>query len=553
LFLAQVKFSSFVLKGCFGLILTLQVGLAQSQELTNSDSFLNTVIPAPRFIVSNDELSYFDGFQITRNFEKISSEDSILPNDIVGLNQTEIALLQSLLNPHKSDITTSKNLMNLEFVQRTELHLDENPEYSIVRKKGSLMVMATSYSGFFNAIQTLSQLMESNHNEKGYYLPSQLAIRDEPQFTWRGMHLDVSRHFFPVTFIKKYIDILSRYKINRFHWHLTDDQGWRIEIKKYPRLTQIGGIRAETMTAKNFNPYVGDGMEHSGVYTQEEIRDVIAYARLRNIEIIPEIEMPGHARAALAAYPELSCTGQKLSVPTTWGVFEDVYCNRESTFQFLFNVLDEVIALFPSKVIHIGGDEVPKTRWNACRECQKIRDDHQLKDAHELQSYFIQRIDSFVTSKGRTLIGWDEILEGGLAKNAMVMSWRGTEGGIAAANMGHYVVMTPGTHCYFDHYQDTSGLEPLAIGGYTSLEKVYAYKPIPEQLAEQRRHFILGAQANMWTEYMATESHVEYMLLPRICALSEVLWGTTKDFADFEERLKSHFEIFERNNWNYRK
>ena len=212
-----------------------------------------------------------------------------------------------------------------------------------------------------------------------------------------------------------------------------------------------------------------------------------------------------------------------------------------------------MIALFPSKVIHIGGDEVPKTRWNACRECQKIRDDHQLKDAHELQSYFIQRIDSFVTSKGRTLIGWDEILEGGLAKNAMVMSWRGTEGGIAAANMGHYVVMTPGSHCYFDHYQDTSGLEPLAIGGYTSLEKVYAYKPIPEQLAEQRRHFILGAQANMWTEYMATESHVEYMLLPRICALSEVLWGTTEDFADFEERLKSHFEIFERNNWNYRK
>ena len=553
MFLAQVKFSSFVLKGSFGLILIVQVGVAQSQELTNSDSFLNTVIPAPRLIVSNDELSYFDGFQITRNFEKISSEDSILPNDIVGLNQTEIALLQSLLNPHKSDITASKNLMNLEFVQTTELHLDENPEYSIVRKKGSLMVMATSYSGFFNAIQTLSQLMESNHNEKGYYLPSQLAIRDEPQFTWRGMHLDVSRHFFSVTFIKKYIDILSRYKINRFHWHLTDDQGWRIEIKKYPRLTQIGGIRAETMTAKNFNPYVGDGMEHSGFYTQEEIRDVIAYAQLRNIEIIPEIEMPGHARAALAAYPELSCTGQKLSVPTTWGVFEDVYCNRESTFQFLFNVLDEVIALFPSKVIHIGGDEVPKTRWNACKECQKIRIDHQLKDAHEFQSYFIKRIDSFVSSRGKSIIGWDEILEGGLAKNAMVMSWRGTEGGIAAANMSHYVVMTPGSHCYFDHYQDTSGLEPLAIGGYTSLEKVYAYKPIPEQLAEQRRHFILGAQANMWTEYMATESHVEYMLLPRICALSEVLWGTTKDFADFEERLQVAFRIFERNNWNYRK
>jgi len=551
LFLAQVKFSSFVQKGFLGLILIIQTGVAQSQDVKNSVTFVDAVIPAPRSVVFSGELTYFDGFQIKTSLEKINRENPSNPN--ANLSQTEIALFQSLLNPHKRDISTSKNLVDIEFTRTVWHYLDSNPEYSIIRKNRRLIITATSYSGFFNAIQTLSQLMEINHNEKGYYLPSQLVIRDEPQFTWRGMHLDVSRHFFPVTFIKKYIDILSRYKINRFHWHLTDDQGWRIEIKKYPRLTQIGGIRAETMTAKNFNPYVGDGMEHSGFYTQKEIRDVIAYAELRNIEIIPEIEMPGHARAALAAYPELSCTGIKQAVPATWGVFEDVFCTKDSTLAFLFDVLEEVMNLFPSKVIHIGGDEVPKTRWNACSECQKIRTDHQLKDAHELQSYFIKRIDSFVSSRGKSIIGWDEILEGGLAQNAMVMSWRGTEGGIAAANMGHYVVMTPGSHCYFDHYQDTSGLEPLAIGGYTSLEKVYAYKPIPEQLAEQRRHFILGAQANMWTEYMATESHVEYMLLPRICALSEVLWGTASDFTDFERRLQSHFEIFEQNNWNYRK
>ena len=530
-----MKFSSFVQKGCFLVI------LGSISTLTGQNAFKNTLIPAPQQFFAAGALRTFDTIIVQQNTTLIPAQ--------------AVPIIASLLNPKKKNFPRKEKINDTKRTLYLDVGLVKFAEegYDMEMRGDRLLVRVANYGGVFQAAVTLSQWLSANQSPDGFLFPAEFKIVDRPKFDWRGMHLDVSRHFFPVSFIKKYIDILSWYKINRFHWHLTDDQGWRIEIKKYPRLTQIGGIRSETMTAKNFDPYVGDGLVHSGFYTQEEIRDVVQYARLRNIEIIPEIEMPGHARAALSAYPELSCTGEKLPVPTTWGVFDDVYCNRESTFRFLFDVLDEVMALFPSKVIHIGGDEVPKTRWNACSECQKIRTDHQLKDAHELQSYFIKRIDSFVSSRGKSIIGWDEILEGGLAQNAMVMSWRGTEGGIAAANMAHFVVMTPGSHCYFDHYQDTNGLEPLAIGGFTSLEKVYNYKPIPEGLSLDKQHFILGAQANMWTEYMATESHVEYMLLPRICALSEVLWGTAGDFTNFEQRLQAHYEIFERNNWNYRK
>lgn len=503
-------------------------------------SFKNTLIPAAQQFEASGETIFFDSLIIQQRTHFIAPD--------------ALQVLSDLLNPAKETSAKSiKSTPNKILSVEVLLTHQNAGEYQLEMHPDRLILKGGNYGDLFHGAVTISQLLLGNKYDGRYALPKRLKIIDQPKFNWRGMHLDVSRHFFPVSFIKKYIDILSWYKINVFHWHLTDDQGWRIQINKYPRLTQIGGIRSETMTAKNFDPYVGDGKEHSGFYTQEEIREVVQYAQLRNIEIIPEIEMPGHARAALAAYPELSCTQEKLPVPTTWGVFEDVYCNRESTFRFLFDVLEEVMALFPSQIIHIGGDEVPKTRWNACGECQKIRIDHQLKDAHELQSYFIKRIDSFVSSRGKSIIGWDEILEGGLAQNAMVMSWRGTEGGITAANMGHYAVMTPGSHCYFDHYQDTSKKEPLAIGGFTPLEKVYKYNPIPEELSPEKQHFIWGAQANMWTEYMATESHVEYMLLPRICALSEVLWGTTADFTDFEQRLQVHYEYFESNNWNYRK
>ncbi len=382
-------------------------------------------------------------------------------------------------------------------------------------------------------------------------------ISDSAVLNYRGMHLDVSRHFFGVEFIKTYIDLLALYKFNTFHWHLTDDQGWRIEIKKYPKLHQIGSYRKETMLGKNFQPYVGDHTPHKGYYTQQEIREIIQYAQDRHIEIIPEIEMPGHSRAALAAYPEYSCRKLPMEPLTMWGVSEDVFCANDSTFKFLYNILDEVIALFPSKTIHIGGDEVPKTRWKECISCQNTMRNYHLKNEEDIQSYFIKKMDKYLTSKGRKIMGWDEILEGGLSPNAQVMSWRGTEGGITAARLQHLVVMTPGSHCYFDHYQGEKNQEPLAIGGFTPIDKVYNFQPIPSELEPEFRKYILGAQANVWTEYMATSEQVLYMVLPRMAALSEVLWNNAqtpiekRNFNEFKSRVVSHFPYYKERNWNY--
>ncbi len=309
-------------------------------------------------------------------------------------------------------------------------------------------------------------------------------IEDEPRFVYRGMHLDVGRHMFPVATIKRYIDMLALHKMNTFHWHLTEDQGWRIEIKKYPKLTEIGAFRNETVVGHAGRPpLVFDGKRYGGFYTQDEVRDVVAYAKSKFITVIPEIEMPGHAMAALASYPELSCTGGPFEVNTKWGVMDDVFCaGKEETFTFLQDVLTEVIDLFPGTYIHVGGDECPKARWEKCPLCQKRIKDEGLKDEHELQSYFIQRIEKFLSSKGRKLIGWDEILEGGLAPEATVMSWRGTKGGIAAAKQKHDVIMTPSSHVYLDYYQCEPAGQPLAIGGYLPLEKVYSFNPMPEEL-----------------------------------------------------------------------
>ena len=381
-----------------------------------------------------------------------------------------------------------------------------------------------------------------------------VQIKDSPRFEWRGMHLDVSRHFFPISFIKKYIDILALYKMNTFHWHLTDDQGWRIEIKKYPKLTTVGAWRKGTMVGK-YSDHKYDSIPYGGFYSQEQIKEVVTYAAKRHVTIVPEIEMPGHAVAAIASYPYLSCTGKQIDVEKGWGVFEDVFCTKDSTFQFIQNVMDEVIPLFPGKYIHIGGDESPKTRWKVCQQCQKrIKDEH-LKNEHELQSYFIKRIEKYVNSKGKQIIGWDEILEGGLAPNAAVMSWQGIEGGIAAAKQKHMAVMTPGSHCYFDHYQAPASDEPLAIGGYTPIEKVYSYEPIPNELNAEEQHYILGAQANLWTEYILNEKHLEYMALPRMAALAEVVW-TPKEIKNenaFLTRLQKHFLLLDKLNINYAK
>jgi hexosaminidase len=370
------------------------------------------------------------------------------------------------------------------------------------------------------------------------------------------MHLDVCRHFFPKEFIKRYIDFLSMYKMNTFHWHLTDDQGWRIEIKKYPKLTQIGAWRKATLIGHYSQfPHIYDSTLYGGFYTQDEIKEIIKYASDRNITIVPEIEMPGHSLAAIASYPELSCTGNPQQVAADWGEFEDVYCPTEETFTFLENVLSEVIDLFPGKYIHIGGDEVSKDSWKASKFCQDLIKREGLKDENGLQSYFVKRIEKFINSKGKTLIGWDEILEGGLAPNAVIMSWRGTQGGIDAARLGHDVVMSPGGYCYFDYYQGDPRSEPLAIGGYTTIEKVYSYEPVPTELTKSEQGRILGAQGNVWTEYIPDTKQVEYMVFPRIAALAEVLWSPKdkRNYDDFRDRLLTHFDYLNYFGINYSK
>ncbi|HEV8284365.1 MAG TPA: beta-N-acetylhexosaminidase [Chitinophagaceae bacterium] len=463
----------------------------------------------------------------------------------------------------------------------TEIFIDYSPDASLkdqyeltVDEKG--IYVHGNEKGLFYAFQTLIQLLPAPIPNS---LPGRpagkiqipfVSIKDYPRFSYRGMHLDVGRHFFPVSFIKKYIDYLALHKMNYFHWHLTEDQGWRIEIKKYPQLTKVGAWRNGTIIGR-FPGTGNDGIRYGGFYTQNEIKEVVAYASKRYITVIPEIEMPGHCSAAIASYPWLSCfpgeptikyfpkqcawygdsTGKQ--VQQTWGVFEDVYCaGKDSTFKFLQDVLDEVMALFPSKYIHVGGDECPKANWKRCPLCQKrIKDEH-LKDEHELQSYFIQRMEKYLNSKGRTLIGWDEILEGGLAPNAVVMSWRGESGGIAAARQKHNVIMTPGGWVYFDHSQ-TQNEDSVTIGGYTPVEKTYSYNPIPDSLTKEQGKYILGAQGNVWTEYMKNEKKVEYMIFPRMASLSEVLWSKKKDSADFEKRLLTQFKRYDLWKANYSK
>ena len=422
-----------------------------------------------------------------------------------------------------------------------------NPEgYKLNISPSKIEIRAITDQGAFYAVQTLRQLLppefeNGTYSENNTVLPC-VSIEDEPRFKYRGMHLDVGRHMFPVSFIKKYIDAIAMLKMNRFHWHLTEDQGWRIEIKKYPKLQEIAAYRNETLIGHySDQPQQYDGKRYGGYYTQEEIKNVVAYAQQRFVTIIPEIEMPGHSQAAIAAYPELGCTGNQVDVVKTWGVFDEIYCTKDVTFDFLENVLDEVMALFPSKYIHIGGDEAPKTRWKACKVCQQRIKDEGLKDEHELQSYFISRIEKYLNSKGRQIIGWDEILEGGLAPNATVMSWRGTNGAIEAAKQHHDVVMTPSSHCYFDYYQSENEDEPLAIGGFLPLEKVYSFDPIPDELTPEESKYVLGAQANVWTEYIPDSKQVEYMVFPRILAMSELDWSKpeNKNYEDFVSRVEN--------------
>ena len=414
-------------------------------------------------------------------------------------------------------------------------------------------------AGFFYAVQTLSQLMPYDLYERGAVtdgltIPA-VSIKDRPRFPYRGAMIDVGRNFMPKEFVLKFIDQMALYKMNRLHFHLTDDQGWRIEIKKYPRLTEVGSKRGRTLIGHSdyYWPRRYDTIPREGYYTQEEIKEIVKYAQDRFITVIPEIEMPGHASAALAAYPEFSCgLGKKYVVRDYWDIFDEVFCPTEKTIAFLEDVLSEVMELFPSHYIHIGGDECPKKAWKKCAHCQALMKREGLKSEEELQSWFIHRIEKFVNGKGRDIIGWDEILEGGLAPNATVLSWRGEKGGIEAARMGHNVIMAPGQYCYYDHYQESPEFAPLEISGFLPLDTAYAYEPLPKELTEEERKYIIGPQANIWGEYIQTPEYLEYMAFPRLLAMAEIQWTypERKDFEDFTHRLAREFRRLDYNQVN---
>ena len=463
----------------------------------------------------------------------------------------QLALVSGIKLPIK-DILVNDTVNSVVFQQNSDL--SANPEaYSLSISSKSIRIQSVSANGFFYGLQTLYQLLPAQIYGKKksavkLWLVPAVQITDTPRFAYRGLHLDVCRHFFPVEFIKKYIDAMAIHKMNQFHWHLTDDQGWRIEIKKYPLLTKVGSKRVESLVGLYWENYPQrfDDDAYGGFYTQDQAREIVKYAQERFITVIPEIEMPGHATAAIASYPYLSCARKPIKVATNWGIFKDVFCPRDTTFAFLEDVLTEIMDIFPSKYIHIGGDECPKDSWKVCPDCQAKIKAENLKGESGLQSYFIHRIEKFLNSKGRQIIGWDEILDGGLAPNATVMSWRGMNGGVAAAKAGHQVIMTPNQYCYFDRYQSDPENEPATIGGYLPLKMVYNFEPVPDVLSVDESKFILGAQANLWAEYLKSTEQVEYMAFPRVSALAEVLWtdNANKSWNRFRANMSKEFERY---------
>lgn len=506
------------------------------------------VIPLPA------EYSYGEGYF------RINPSTEILVNVMHPEIDTLAVYLSELLSTtigEKLPVVHTKSKSKSTIILLLDMQSDypDKEAYELIVTPKIIQIKAPTPNGIFYGIQTLRQLLPPQVEFRDPTLVPRniewkirsIIIKDYPRFDYRGMHLDVCRHFFSVEFIKHYIDMMAMYKMNRFHWHLTDDQGWRIEIKQYPKLTEIGAWRDSTLIGSyGGERYKTEG--YGGFYTQEEIREIVQYAADRYVTVIPEIEMPGHASAALAAYPWLGCEPKKnYHVQTTWGVFESIFCPSEKTFTFLENVLTEVMALFPSKYIHIGGDEAPKKAWKHSKLAQNVMKREGLENEHELQSYFISRIESFLNAHDRQIIGWDEILQGGFAPNATVMSWRGIEGGILAAQQGHDVIMTPTSHCYLDYYQANPKIEPLAIGGFTPLPEVYAYEPIPEQLTIAQAKHVLGAQVNLWTEYIHSGDKVEYMVFPRALAMAEVVWSQkeNRNWKSFWERLQSQFVRFD--------
>ena len=474
-------------------------------------------------------------------------------------NNAEVARIAGFLNEYLREVYDidvkalgEGKSVKLTLISRLNLGREG---YLLKVNPDEIVITASEPNGLFYGMQTLKQMLPVEATS-GTLAVNAVDIKDQPRFAWRGNMLDCGRHFFPISFIKKYLDILAMYKINTFHWHLTEDQGWRLEIKKYPLLTEISHWRDETIVGHQRDKGEMDGIGYGGFYTQDQAREIVRYAAERYITVVPEIEMPGHSSAALAAYPNLGCTGGPYKVKGTWGVHKDVYCaGNDETLEFLKNVMDEVLDIFPSQFIHVGGDECPKDAWKECAKCQKRIKENGLKDEHELQSWFITQMDHYLTSKGRRLIGWDEILEGGVAPQATVMSWRGEKGGIEAAKQKHDVVMTPNSHMYIDYYQSKDKEnEPLAIGGFLPLEKVYSYEPLPAELTSEEAKHILGVQTNLWTEYVATTKKAEYMLLPRLEAQAEVGWTKKelKNYEDFTQRLDADNKRLEKMGINFR-
>jgi len=499
-----------------------------------------SIIPRPM------ELKILEGYFEFNTVTNISYDHS----------NKELIRIAGFLSRHLEDYYHFHLSSTLGYERTVKFKIDPssdlgNEGYSMKISSDGVFITAASANGIFYGVQTLKKMLPPLSSDK--LIVPYAEIRDQPRFEWRGLMLDVGRHFYPVSYIKKLLDYMAMYKLNVFHWHLTEDQGWRIEIKKYPKLTGFASWRDETVLGKNTDRY--DGIGYGGFYTQEQIKEIIRYAENRYITVVPEIEMPGHSSAVLAAYPELGCTGGPYQVQRNWGVKKYVYCaGKEETFQFLQDIIDEVCELFPSIYFHVGGDECPKDAWKECPRCQKRIADEGLKDEHELQSYFIRRMEKYLISKNKKLIGWDEILEGGLAPEATVMSWRGVKGGIEAVKQGHDVVMTPTDYCYFDYFQSRNNdKEPLAIGGYLPLEKVYSYDPVPEGLNENESRHILGTQGNVWTEYIANIKNLEYMAFPRVCALSEVAWTPKrlKVFSDFQKRMETEYLRLKMYNINF--
>ena len=505
----------------------------------NSSGNASGIIPKPVSLKTNNGT-----FRIDRNTVIVADEGNRDAADFFN---------KYLEDYYGFNLNTAESAQKnyIRFSSRTFVKAPENKEhYTFTSTSKGVDITGDSYDGTFRGTQTLIQLLPPA-KATSLSIP-QVSIDDQPRLGYRGLMLDVGRHFFGVDYVKRFIDYIALHKMNTFHWHLTEDQGWRIEIRKYPKLTEVGAYRDGTIIGHH--PGTGnDNIRYGGFYTQEEIKDVLEYAKKRHITVVPEIEMPGHAGAALASYSYLGCTGGPYEVSQTWGVHKDVYCaGNDSVFTFLEGVLDEVMELFPSEYIHIGGDECPKDAWKVCPKCQERIKELGLKDEHELQSYFIQRIEKYVNSKGKKIIGWDEILEGGLAPNATVMSWRGEKGGIEAAKQDHDVIMTPTTYVYFDYAQQKNE-DSLVIGGYLPIEKVYGYEPVPQVLNDAQKKRILGGQANVWTEYMSNPRKVEYMIFPRVAALSEVLWSPAKsrNWDDFKKRLPLQLKRYDLWGTNY--